>query len=808
MAEEAILKVSLKDYKQQIDELRASLLGLDSASQEYQETAEQVKSMQDKLNEVMNVGKKSVDGVEGSYNALRQQLSELKKEWQTLEIGSDRWNELGAQIDSINDKLKDADASIGIFNRNVGDYAGSFEEAGKSLIENIGQINPILGQNMNAIKKLIPMIKTTTKTATAGLKGIKAALVSTGIGALIVALGILLNYVTKNWDAIKDWITGVKKAKEAHDELTKSIEAGNNARKQMIDLMQKTGSNAFEVESVQLQGLQDNYKQLKEEYDEWIAHHRKNSKYAKELLSGVTEAESAVTAQAEAMRVNIEAYAQNAETALKQEGWTDLQKTIYQINREFDAAIANTKELTKDAAEASAMVARLETLRTQTIEKARRDSRKSGGGGKSQAQTELEEIQKRSQEIADSYKTEAQLLTEKYNKEKALYEKHRKDTAALDKKYQEDLAAIEKKEREAKDAEFERLSGGTVLTKALKTETRELEREKTKLDSESVEYANKEIQISERRVEVAREYLASLEKLSDEDKEHYKDIIEDAKDALAVEEERLRTQEKALKNRQLQQAIEQASIEAENKAMKAGMDTGGLMSNHNFDEAWKARIEAAKVQLDLINQMTFESAAEREQAELEAMERIKQAEREYLNERINNWNDLATNIGAIISSIGDWYEQDIENQVKNGKMSEKEAEKQYKRVQNIKVADAVIQTISGALAAFMGYQALGQPWGGILGAAAAAAVTAAGAVEIKKIKSQNPYSSSASESTNYASAVPKLADYSPETFSNITNRSDTDYLANSLANTNLYVSVTDINNAQRRVAVRDSNSTF
>ncbi len=807
MAEEAILKVSLKDYKQQIDELRASLLGLDSASKEYQETAEQVKSMQDKLNEVMNVGKKSVEGVEGSYNALRQQLSELKKEWQTLEIGSDRWKELGAQIDNINDQLKDADASIGIFNRNVGDYANSFEEAGKSLLDNLGQINPVLGQNMNAIKRLVPMIKATTKTATAGLKGIKAAIAGTGIGALIIALGILLNYVTKNWDAIKDWVTGVGKAKKAHDELTKSIEEGNNAHKQMIDLMQKTGSNAFEVESVQLQGLQDNYKQLKEEYDEWIAHHRKNSKYAKELLSGVTEAESAVTVQAEAMKTNIEAYARNAEIALQQEGWTDLQKTIYQINREFDAAIANTKELTEDAAEASAMVARLEALRTQTIEKARRDSRKSGGG-KSQAQVELEEIQKRSQEIADSYKTEAQLLTEKYNKEKALYQKHRKDTAALDKKYQEDLAEIAKKEKEAKDAEFERLSGGTALTKSLKDATRELEREKTKLDSETVEYANKEIQISERRVEIAREYLASLEQLSAEDKEHYKEIIEDAKDALAVEEERLRTQEKNLKNTQLQKALEQAAIEAENKAARASMDTGGFMNGNSFKEAWEARIEAAKTQLDLINQMTFESAAEREQAELEAMARIKEAEREYLNERINNWQDLATNIGAIISSIGDWYEQDIENQVKNGKMSEKEAEKQYKRVQNIKVADAIIQTISGALAAFMGYQALGQPWGGILGAAAAAAVTAAGAVEIKKIKSQNPYSSSASESTNYASAVPKLADYSPDTFQNLTNKSDTDYLANSLANTNLYVSVTDINNVQNKVKVRDGNSTF
>ena len=141
-------------------------------------------------------------------------------------------------------------------------------------------------------------------------------------------------------------------------------------------------------------------------------------------------------------------------------------------------------------------------------------------------------------------------------------------------------------------------------------------------------------------------------------------------------------------------------------------------------------------------------------------------------------------------------------------LREKEAEKEYRRVQGIKVADAVIQTLSGALAAFMGYQSLGQPWGSILGAAAAAAVAATGAIEIKKIKSQNPYSSSSVGSSSYASATPKLMDYSPDYFSNLTSKSDTDYLADSLGKTNLYVSVTDINNAQNKVKVRDNNSTF
>lgn len=892
MAEEAILKVSLKDYKQQIDELRASLLGLDSASQEYQETAEQVKSMQDKLNEVMNVGKKSVDGVEGSYNALRQQLSELKKEWQTLEIGSDRWNELGAQIDSINDKLKDADASIGIFNRNVGDYAGSFEEAGKSLIENIGQINPILGQNMNAIKKLIPMIKTTTKTATAGLKGIKAALVSTGIGALIVALGILLNYVTKNWDAIKDWITGLGKAKKAHEEFVKSLKDEEEAFKRRQNYMKAAGASDYALMTNEINRAKKAEGEYMMAYAKAVDIYKKKSEERKKALEDWQEAQKRYQNSLLDGMEGINLLIEQTNRAAKESGMNELEKAIYQVNLQFDDAISLATTLRDEgrytAAEFDQITKDLEAARQTQLNLAKKNS------GKSAWEKETEEIKARTKEIEESYKTEIQKLTDKYNKELKLFKKHKQDTTALEAAYQRDMAALIAEEaaarrdaiegawgaladpkpfefyeanikvaeerlaefaeftnremppsgiaetiqevlelkltaeqlekagvksaeefalkwysayqkvQQARKLEFDNLSGTTFLTSALTKSTQELEHEKAKLDENTIEYAQKEIEITKARITGLQEYLANLAKVTIEDKEHYENTKKGAEDLLAVEQRRLKVQEMTLKNRQLQEKIDQADLNAQ----KAGLDTGGFMNMGSFKDAWDARIEAARTALDAIKQMEFESQTEREQAELEAMERLRTAEREYLNERIANWSELANNIGAIISSIGDWYEQDIENQVKNGKMSEKEAEKQYKRVQNIKVADAVIQTISGALAAFMGYQALGQPWGGILGAAAAAAVTAAGAVEIKKIKSQNPYSSSASESTNYASAVPKLADYSPDTFTNLTSRSDTDYLANSLENTNLYVSVTDINNVQNKVKVRDGNSTF
>lgn len=69
MAQEAILSVSLAQYKKEIDELKGSLLGLEKGSDEYQKVLAQVQTMQQKLNDVMYDSKKSVDAAEGSYNA-------------------------------------------------------------------------------------------------------------------------------------------------------------------------------------------------------------------------------------------------------------------------------------------------------------------------------------------------------------------------------------------------------------------------------------------------------------------------------------------------------------------------------------------------------------------------------------------------------------------------------------------------------------------------------------------------------------------------------------------------------------------
>ena len=131
--ENNILTVSLKEYKKQIEDLKGSLLGLDKGSEQYQKTLKKIQDMQAKLNSVLQDTKKGADAATGSYRAIQQQVSELTKANKELEGGlttnSEAFRKNAEVINELNNKLKEADAQMGYFQRNVGDYANQFKTA-------------------------------------------------------------------------------------------------------------------------------------------------------------------------------------------------------------------------------------------------------------------------------------------------------------------------------------------------------------------------------------------------------------------------------------------------------------------------------------------------------------------------------------------------------------------------------------------------------------------------------------------------------------------------------------------------------
>ena len=72
---------TLKEYRQQIDNLKESMSSLDSTTEEYQEQAQELKDAQDRLNNVLKEGSNVAAHAEGSYNQLEATMAELKAQW-------------------------------------------------------------------------------------------------------------------------------------------------------------------------------------------------------------------------------------------------------------------------------------------------------------------------------------------------------------------------------------------------------------------------------------------------------------------------------------------------------------------------------------------------------------------------------------------------------------------------------------------------------------------------------------------------------------------------------------------------------
>lgn len=130
---------SVKDLIDKVEKLRGILKTLDETSDEYKSTLGELKAAQDSLTSSLGENKAKAEAAEGSYNALANQMKVLKKEWKATSDEATR-NALGKEIKGINDQLKVLDQSIGNNQRNVGNYAGSFQ----SLKEEIRQARDIM----------------------------------------------------------------------------------------------------------------------------------------------------------------------------------------------------------------------------------------------------------------------------------------------------------------------------------------------------------------------------------------------------------------------------------------------------------------------------------------------------------------------------------------------------------------------------------------------------------------------------------------------------------------------------------------
>lgn len=432
----------------------------------------------------------------------------------------------------------------------------------------------------------------------------------------------------------------------------------------------------------------------------------------------------------------------------------------------------------------------------------------------------------------DSLKTELQVeldqLEEWYTVQKAIYKNAGEDTTGLEAEYtkrKEDI--LDKYIDKYRNAEMERLA----LDASINSQIYEYNKAMMDLELKELDDAmEKEIKEYERK---------GIETLNLE--EHYaiermKIVSRYAKEEADAAIEQIKRQEDALKRRNQQmmeyrnQGGAQTNIEKTFASLGGTTITGHnlrqnqIQSTQNEMDIWQdsaqRQIEAMKEVLasgKLVGQEKLEMESALADAEMELAlgvadyklqlnQMVLEDARETTQEVLADVQSSFQGIGGAFDDVYTAIERTMEMKVKEGKLSNEEAEKQLEEYRGIKAAAAAMDALGSAVGAYNSLASI--PYvGPALGIAAAAAALAAGFANVRLIMATTK-DNAGSGTDSYANAMPSLSDYQPQYVTNITGKDDTDYLANALNEKPIqaYVVESDVTAAQE-VATKRTNET-
>lgn len=184
---------SVNDLRENVKILKERLGDLEIGTTEYQDTLEELKVNQAAVKDAMYATTASMDdlaksatGTSNSYNALVHRMAALKEELRATDVsteqGKQRFKELAAQINEVNDTLKDMDALQGNFQRNVGNYPGLMKTFSGSL---------------DALDKGL-------KATAGGVGGLKEGFDALAVNPLFAILGIVITLFGSLADTLKE----------------------------------------------------------------------------------------------------------------------------------------------------------------------------------------------------------------------------------------------------------------------------------------------------------------------------------------------------------------------------------------------------------------------------------------------------------------------------------------------------------------------------------------------------------------------------------------------------------------------------
>ena len=810
---------SLGDAKKYIDRLRASLIDLDETSAEYAERVDEIDKVQDKLNKAMKATGDKTKDAEGSYNALSKQMSELKKAFKATNDEAER-EVLAKQIVNINDQLKEMDASIGNYQRNVGNYEAAFTD---------GLLNIAA-----KVKALSDPMSIATKSVNALGKAMKA-LLTNPVGAFIMAIVVAVKALKKGFDQSETASNSLKRAFSALQPIMNAISnvftgfaniVGSIAEKAipalvnglqkasdwMMSLLNKLGIVSDEkLESFRksIEAQKEAVKTTQELTDREIALTERKRKFqvdeakaemeVAELKSKASDKEKYSAKEREKFlndAIAKERAINNEKLAIAQEEYDIMKKrseltdndaatndalaaaeaNLYNTKREY---YAKEKELVAQKVAAGQELSAAEKKRLEESEKIAEKADEL----KKEELKKAEEIKERAElSLLSNKDRELKILEDKYKEEKALLEKYEKDTTKLteeyEKKKQEIMGLPEAKE--INERAIQSLMNGTdrqldVLKKRYKEEKKLLEANGIDTVNLTKEY---ERQVAEAKAGEGESKINDINDNSSLERDIADKTIQNEFD----------------KNKKLLQ-IDRERLEGTKAIYEELYNLDGLSEEQKQEYANKLK----EIDADLA----------------ENSKQMTDLKREEAMSLLNTYGQVAQGVGDLMGTISDIWQDSIKERVKNGKITEEQGKKEFEKSKKLQIATAIINGLAGVATAVSTAMSLGPIAGPIMAAVNSAMVIATTAAQISKIKSTTFDSGGGSmggEVSAQAAPTPAAMEYVPNYSTNVTGESETVNLANAVnegqKDQRVYVVESDINEVGKRVEVREKEITF
>ena len=700
-----------------------------------------------------------------SYNALVHEMADLKQAWRATTDEMER-AALGERINSVNDQLKSMDASVGNYQRNVGNYIGAMDH----LTASFGS----MGKGAQSV--IAPI-----KGVTTGLKTLSAT-------PAIAILGLLANVLQKVIEGLKSSEENTNAMTQAlspfaaiGDTVTKVLQGLGGVLAKVVEGFGKLTSAIFgtnEATKERLRLAKEEAALQEQERNNIIA----NAEAEREVARLRAEATDK-TKYSASERIALLEQAGEQERLIAERS-VQAAKQQYEIIKGRNALTQSNAEDLKKEAEAYAAVISAETayynkvreIKSNITSARQEEAKAASDAAKAAKDAAAAKIAAEKEYIAKALADEVQAAT---NRAEAFRHGSVEYLAAM-----RDVAALEydqmKRQMDETDAEWQarRLAAARKLAEAQQSTTDALiEEGRLALENEMNALATGSLDQLAKAVELAKYNLDNIHQ-----------AIDESDDAFLA---------RRLEAQQAYQGALQAQYDAEVEEGRQQYEQRLATLDENSLAYLDAEVALKKYELDTLHQLEGESEEAFRTRQL-------QAEKEYYNAKkaqVQSWmqtlSGMASGVSSILGSIADAMEDNTE-------MTEEEA----KKAKNLRVASATIDMLQGAVTAYAGAQSLGVPMGPIIGAINAAAVIATGIANIAKIKATQVSANSSSSQTPIVPAQVNAPTVSPQVqqVRTLTSASEEDRLNRMADDHRVYILSSDLeaDRDQRRVQVEET----